>query len=139
MRCSDRLHGDLRDVQELRQSVLIAAEDHAFVGAFCCDECDGSVETFADGLVGTQGFELDVDELADPEQLRPVFLESGDAAGNNVGDVREEGEVYARLAAFECGQILPDLVCGEAEDGSDEAREGFGDAPERCLCAAAGG
>ena len=43
----------------------------------------------------------------------------------------------SRLRGF--GEELPDLVGGEAEDGSDEAGEGFGDAPESSLCAAAAG
>ncbi len=38
-----------------------------------------------------------------------------------------------------CRQVLPDFVGGEAEDGCDEADEGFGDLPEDGLCAAARG
>ena len=101
MRRLDWHRVNLRDVEELGQCVLVAAEDHAFVRAFSGDERDGGVEAFADGLVGAESFELDVDELADAQEMCPVFFETGDAAGDDVGDVREEREVNAGFAAFE--------------------------------------
>ncbi len=59
-------------------------------------------------------------------------------AGDDVGDAWEQGEVDAGLAAFDLGKKLPDLVGGKAQDWGDEAGDGFGDAPEGCLGAAAG-
>ncbi len=46
--------------------------------------------------------------------------------------------MHAGFAAFDGGQIFPDFVGGEAEDGRDEADEGFGDLPENGLRGAAG-
>ena len=79
------------------------------------------------------------DFVAEREEVLPVFFDVPDAAGDDVGDVGEEGEVDAGFAAFDFGKELPDLVGGEAEDGRDEAGEGFGDAPEGGLRAAAAG
>ena len=77
--------------------------------------------------------------VADGEELLPVLFDVLDVAGDDVGDVGEEREVDAGFAAFDFGQKLPDLVGGEAEDGGDEADEGFGDVPEHGLRGAAGG
>ena len=41
-------------------------------------------------------------------------------------------------AAFEFGQVVPNLVTGEAEDGGELAGHGVSNAPENSLRAAAG-
>src|SRR5215472_15531532 len=47
--------------------------------------------------------------------------------------------MHARLAAFECWQMLPYFVGGEAEDRRDKPRQRLGDTPQRGLRAAASG
>ena len=49
----------------------------------------------------------------------------------------EEREVDAGFAAFDLGQVFPDFVGGEAQDGCDKADESFGDLPEDGLRGAA--
>ena len=93
----------------------------------------------ADLFGGAGLFEDLEDFFAEGEEVVPVFFDVFDAAGDDVGDVGEEGEVDAGFAVCDFGEKLPDLVGGEAEDGGDEAGEGFGDAPERGLGAAAAG
>ncbi len=84
-------------------------------------------------------FEFEVDEFADAEEALPVGLDGGDGAGDDVADLGEEREVDAGGAVGDGGEILPDLVGGEAEDGRDKAGEGFGDAPDGGLGGAARG
>ncbi len=62
-----------------------------------------------------------------------------DVAGDDVGRCRGRGRGARWLRGFDFGEELPDLLGGEAEDGRDEAGEGFGDAPESGLGAAAAG
>ena len=71
--------------------------------------------------------------------MLPVFFDVPDVAGDDVGDVGKEREVDAGFAVRDFGEELPDLICGEAEDGRDEAGEGFGDTPESGLRAATAG
>jgi len=69
----------------------------------------------------------------------PVFFDLLDAAGDDVGDVGKRARWTLGSRGCDLGEELPDLVGGEAEDGGDEAGEGFGDAPECGLGAAAAG
>ncbi len=127
---------DLGDVEEFLQAGLVALEEcvdrlAGFDGDFC-------IEAFADELGLACGFERDEDFAADFEELLPVCEKRGGVAGDDCSDVGEEGDVNTGLSAFDFGKVFPDFVGGEAEDWRDESREGFGDAPDGGLCAAAG-
>ncbi len=96
------------------------------------------VEPFAYFAGFAIGFEADQNLIAHGEEILPVGEDEFGVFGDDVGKIGEEGEVDAGLAACYVRQELPDFVGGEAEDGGDEAGEGFGDAPEGGLGAAAG-
>src|SRR6266702_5936175 len=100
---------------------------------------DGAIQSFADLPSFSVQFETGEDFSSNREQSFPVQFDLFYVARDDVSNGWEEGEVDAGLAAFDFRQELPDFVGGEAEDRGDEAGEGFGDAPEGGLGAAAGG
>jgi len=133
---------DLGYAEEFGKDAVVALEDGVGVAGDGVEPADGDLNfggAVADLFRGAGLFEDFEDFFAESEEMLPIFFDLLDAAGDDVGDVGEEGEVNAGLAIRDLGEKLPDFVGGEAEDGSDEAGEGFGDAPERGLRAAAAG
>ncbi len=133
---------DLGYAEEFGKDAVVALEDGVGVGGEGVEPADDDLNlggAIADLLRGARLFEDLEDFFTEGEQVLPVFFDLLDAAGDDVGDVGEEGEVDAGFALFDFGKELPDLVGGEAEDGGDEAGESFGDAPECGLRAAAAG
>ncbi len=77
--------------------------------------------------------------IADSEDLLPFFEQLRGVLREDLFGFGEEGEVHAGFAACGGGKVFPDFVGGEAEDGRDEADQGFGDLPEDGLRGAARG
>ena len=133
---------DLSYAEKLGEDAVVALEDGVGMTGDGVEPADGDLNlggAVADLFGGAGLFEDLEDFFAEGEEMVPVFFDVLDAAGDDVGDVGEEGEMDAGLAVCDFGEKLPDLVGGEAEDGGDEAGEGFGDAPECGLGAAAAG
>ncbi len=64
-------------------------------------DCDDGFQGFADDLFSSQTLELCQDIAADGEEMFPVGFDLLDAAGDEIGDAGEEGEMDAGLAAFD--------------------------------------
>ncbi len=108
-------------------------------GVFGYKQLDGCVEAFAYFAGFAIGFEADQNLIADGEEILPVGEdEFGVFGGRRRQGLGKRARWTLDLAACYVRQELPDFVGGEAEDGGDEAGEGFGDAPEGGLGAAAG-
>src|ERR1039458_3696313 len=93
-------------------------------------EMDLRFKRLSDHLVLAGVFEEPKRQIANIEKVFPLFEQRRWIFGEDLSRGRELGEVDARFAAFDGGEIVPNFVGGEAEDGRDETNEGFGDLPE---------
>ena len=94
---------DLGYAEEFGEDALVALEDEVGRGGDGVEPADGDLDfrrTIADLFGGAGLFEDLEDFFAEGEEVLPVFFDLLDAAGDDVGDVGEEGEVDAGLAAL---------------------------------------
>ena len=126
---------DAGDVDDLLETGGVALKQGQLL-AGCCDFKLG-LEALADSLGLTGFFENTEGFIAHRKNLLPLFEERSGVFREDLFRLGELGEMNAGFAAFDDGEILPDFVGGEAEDGGDEADERFSDLPEDSLRGAA--
>src|ERR1035437_3895110 len=88
---------------------------------------DVRFKCFADYLCLSHLLQLSECFIAHFENLLPFSQQRRGSLGENLLRLGKERQMHTDFAALDLGQILPDLVCGEAEDGRDQADESVRD------------
>src|ERR1035437_7613858 len=90
---------------------------------------DVRFKCFADYLCLSHLLQLSECFIAHYENLLPFSQQRSRVLRENLRRGRELRKMNRSLAAFDSGQMLPDLVGGKAQNGRDQADECFRDLP----------
>jgi len=121
-------YGHFGDIQNLFQTRCISAQYSELVALnpdfyFC-------FQSFSDAFFLTSFFELHHSGIAEAKNLFPFFQQRRGIFGEDRRRGRELRQMNGSLAALDSGQMLPDFISRETQDGRDQADEGFRDLPQ---------